>query len=270
MFRIDDVLTTNEKVIRKKIAGREDVLLFPFCDLHVGDPNSLIAEGKRFIKYIRDTPNAYLMFLGDNMNNAIKSSVSNVYHESMNPHEQKKLVIDLLEPVADRFLCFVPGNHENRTAREADAELVWDIADRLGRSEVYRRNIAFIDLAVGRDLKLKQANHYKIAGLHGTGGGKQPGSTLNNLITFGYAIEGLDMVICGHAHQRVAGWPARLSFPVNGDQMTQRTTQAYVAAAWQSWGGYAARGMYRPSALGPHPIRLCGRKKVHDLAPWQN
>lgn len=268
MFHVDNEHATAEKVIRRRFDDTEDIFIFPFCDLHVGDPHSMLTLGRQFVKYIKERPNCYLMFLGDNMNNATKSSVSNVYREAMNPHEQKKFIIDMLEPVADRFLCFVPGNHELRSAKESDAELVWDLADRLGRPDLFRQNIAFLDLSVGYDAHANSQLHYKISGLHGVGGGKMPGSMLNNLINFGYSIEGLDIVICGHSHQPVTAWPGRLSFPARGDRMLQRKTQAIVAAPWQLWGGYAARFMCRPSTPGPKPLRLCGTTKEFDLDPW--
>ena len=143
-----ELTATNEKVIRRQFDDNTDIRIYPFVDLHFGDGNTDVAAGERFIREIQKDPNAYLMYLGDNMNNAIKSSVSNVYNESRSPHEQKKYLIELLKPVADKFLCFVPGNHEGRSSKETDCPLVWDIADRLGKADLYRENMAFIELKV--------------------------------------------------------------------------------------------------------------------------
>ncbi len=258
---IPELTPINEAVIRRRIDA-EEIHIYPFVDFHLGDRNTDVQAGKQFLKAVRADERAYLMYLGDNMNNAIKSSVSNVYSETMNPHEQKKYLIDMLEPVADRFLCFVPGNHENRSAKESDVDLVWDIADRIGRRDLYRPNISFIELSVGYDTNLNRKNVYRIAGLHGAGGGKKPGSMANNLEDFAYAIDGLDIIVCGHTHKRISGRPGKLAFPNGtGKNMQQRDFLTYVAAPWQYWGGYAARGMFRPSTKGVQPIVLSGTCK---------
>jgi hypothetical protein len=182
----------------------------------------------------------------------------------MNPHEQKKYLIDMLEPVADRFLCFIPGNHEGRSSKDSDAELVWDIADRLGQRDLFRQNIGFLDLKVGFDTNQNMANHYRICAMHGSGGGKMPGSMLNNIENFAFAIEGLDIIICGHTHKRASGRPGKLAFPSRGGKMMQRDFLTYIAAPWQCWGGYAARGMFRPSTMGVSPITLSGKRRDYS------
>jgi predicted phosphodiesterase len=252
---------TNEIVLRKQIDGVDEVHIYPFVDLHFGDGNTNVALCEKFVREIAKDPRAYFMYLGDNMNNAIKSSVSNTYRETHNPHEQKKYLIDLLLPVKDKFLCFVPGNHEGRTSKESDVELVWDIADRLGHPELYQPNMAFIELKVGFDTHLNKKNIYRIVGLHGSGGGKQVGSMANNIESFAYSIDGLDIIVCGHTHKRASTRPGKLYFPMNGNKMMQSDFLTYIASPWQSWGGYAARGMFRPSTMGVSPIILSGKTK---------
>jgi len=253
---------TNQIVIEHVFNDKDEIKIYPFVDLHFGDVNTDVAQCERFINQVKKDPNVYLMYLGDNMNNAVKTSVSNVYNETRSPHEQKKYLIELLKPVADRFLCFVPGNHEGRTSKDSDVSLVEDIADRLECSKLYRENIAFMDVKVGYNSHLKQQNSYRIAGLHGSGGGKHVGSMINNLENFGYAISGLDIIVCGHTHKKAASRPGRICFPTtNSKKMVQNDFLTCIAPPWQYWGGYASRGMFRPSTKGYTPIILNGKHK---------
>lgn len=125
----------------------ETVEIYPLSDLHIGDPKVDKRLFREFIKHILEKPNRFLIYNGDNMNNAIKSSVSNVYNEEMTPREQKKWLKENLKPVADRFLAFVAGNHEERTAKETDQSIVEDIAEYLGKADVYRDDEAYIKLS---------------------------------------------------------------------------------------------------------------------------
>lgn len=68
----------------------EFIELYPISDLHIGDPTFKEKEFGQFLSYIEKTENAYVICIGDLINNAIKSSISNVYEETMPPSKQKK------------------------------------------------------------------------------------------------------------------------------------------------------------------------------------
>ena len=81
-----------------------------------------------FCRQIASDQNAYIILGGDLMNNATRSSVSNVFEERIRPRDQKKQLVTLLEPVRDRILCMVSGNHERRSGKDADDDPTYDIA----------------------------------------------------------------------------------------------------------------------------------------------
>ena len=78
---------------------------------------------------IEEDENAYLILTGDMMNNATKSSVSDIYSEVCSPSEQK--MHDPAVSVKDRILC-VMGNHENRSKKEVDLDPLYDVFVMLG------------------------------------------------------------------------------------------------------------------------------------------
>ena len=101
-----------------------------------------------FIKTVSETPNVYLVLAGDLINNATRSSVSNVFEDIYRPSDQKKMMAKILEPVKDSILCGVPGNHEARSGKDANdsravtIECASDLSEPYAfRPEVYNRLI---------------------------------------------------------------------------------------------------------------------------------
>jgi UDP-2,3-diacylglucosamine pyrophosphatase LpxH len=238
----------------------EKLELYPVNDLHVGDPLSNTKLFKQFIKYVLDSPDRYLMYIGDNMNNAIKSSVSNTYKEIMSPDEQKDWLIDELYPVRDRFLCFVPGNHEERTARESDVSLVKDIARALGKKHLYKKDEAFIKLTLGKNRNNKRVS-YHIWAVHGSGGGGTPGTVLNRMYKATTLVEGVDIYIQGHAHQKIGYKFSKRVFDPYNQTIRYVPMLAACAASWLQYGGYAANKQLIPGVVEKTPIILSGTDK---------
>lgn len=234
--------------------------LYPFNDLHVGDPRSNLPLFQKFIKYILDEPNRYLLYIGDNINNAIKSSVSNVYQEIMSPDEQKDWLIDELYPARDRFLCFVPGNHEARTKRESDISIVKDIARALGKKDLYREDESFLKITLGKQSSNKRVS-YHVWAVHGTGGGATPGAVLNRMYKASTMVEGVDIYIQGHAHQKIGYKYSKRVFDPYNNKIRHAPMLTACSASWLEYGGYAANKQLIPGSIGKTPIILSGKKK---------
>ena len=96
-------------------------------------------------------PDAYVIFAGDQMEMATRSSKSDVYTQTMRPHEQKVWWKDHLLPFKDKIIAIVDGNHEfNRASKDADMYPLYDIAFALGIENRYRSECAFVDIGVGK------------------------------------------------------------------------------------------------------------------------
>lgn len=264
----------DNKIIVHKLPDFEFIELYPVCDFHDGDPKTDERMFEGFVKFIAAEPNRYWLYAGDNLNNAIKSSVSNVYNEKRSPHQQKEHFIELMKPIADKCFCFVPGNHEARSSKETDCQLVWDIACRLvgddRARELYRENEAFIKISFGRYIE-KNRSHiqpvtYILWVVHGDGGGMYIGNTINKMQLRSMAIEGLDIAICGHVHKGKVGhsFPVRVIDPHN-NIVRMRSVSNAICCAWQDFSGYAARKLMLPGAKGALPIVFSGRRKEIEV-----
>ena len=122
------------EMIQHSFLGGHDITVVPISDVHLGSAECMEQEFMQFLETVRNTPDLYLTLGGDLIDNGTRSSVTNVFRATMYPSEQKRVMAKLLEPVRDRILCFVPGNHERRSGKDADDDPVYDIAAKLGFS----------------------------------------------------------------------------------------------------------------------------------------
>ncbi len=66
------------QIITCKLEPFESLELYPLADVHFGDPKTDEELFKRFIKFISDQPNRFIICDGDLINNAIKTSISDI------------------------------------------------------------------------------------------------------------------------------------------------------------------------------------------------
>ena len=59
--------------------------ILPLSDLHVGDASFDRECFLRYIRYVEESPNRYILLNGDILNNATKSSVSDIYSDNALP-----------------------------------------------------------------------------------------------------------------------------------------------------------------------------------------
>lgn len=221
-----------------------------------------------FLKYIENTPNAYLILAGDLINNATKSSVSNVYDEAYRPAEQKRIMTKLLTPVKGKILCGCPGNHEYRSKKDVDDDPLYDIMCTLGIEDVYREDRVFLKLQFGDNRGSHGGTNptYVIGVIHGSGGGALTGSGVNKAERYAYAIDGIDMLITGHIHKPLNTTPSKIRINTRKNTACTVPFDVVVATSWLKNGGYAARKMYLPTSHVLQKIILCGKKKEIEVS----
>jgi UDP-2,3-diacylglucosamine pyrophosphatase LpxH len=244
--------------------GREvkELEIYPLNDLHIGDSKTDLELFNNFVKFILSDENRYIICCGDLMNNAIKSSVSNVYGETMSPAEQKKYLVKVLAPLKDRILGITTGNHEGRSKKETDTDITEDIATMLGLSHLYNEEGLFIKIAVGTcGNNGKAQQNYVIHAMHGFGGGKFTGSSMNNLENYGIQYEGVDVFVMGHVHGKISSRGSKVIVDTRHDRIVQKDVLYVISGAWQNYGGYGMKMMLRAKPKGESKIVLSGTEK---------
>ena len=96
--------------------------IYGMSDAHIGAKESSLATLRAWVRTVLDDPYGYVIVAGDMINNGIKDSKTNVYEEVMPPRQQKRVCAEIFKPLADagRILAWIPGNHEERSARSVD------------------------------------------------------------------------------------------------------------------------------------------------------
>ena len=253
-------------LIIKHIPNNRDIRIYPVADLHLGAAECMETKWREFLKLILEDPDAYIVCLGDLMNNATRSSVSNIFEETMRPREQKRLLVEMLTPLRDKILCAVPGNHERRSGKDADDDPMYDIMCKLDLEEVYRENIAFLKIQFGEVNGYGVQNPtYTLVAAHGTGGGMLTGGAVNKAERFGCAIDGADALILGHTHKPFVTQPGKIKIDPHNNQVTVRPFKVVTATSWLEWGGYAAAKMLLPSSHAPQVLTLSGNRKEMSI-----
>ena len=226
-----------------------DIVIYPIADVHFGAAEHNFEAWFSVCKEILAQDNAYIVLNGDLINNATRSSVSNIFEETLRPREQKKAMVEMLTPLRDRILCITSGNHERRSIKDADDDPTYDIACKLDLEDLYRQNIAFLNIGIGKRTDTGGANQsYRIAVTHGAGGGIYTGATVNRNERFGNIVDGLDCLIVGHTHKGTVSRPGKLYIDAANNQIVQRDFLVVSCVSWMEYGGYAAQKMLLPAA----------------------
>lgn len=226
------------------------------ADLHIGDPHADMSRIRSLIKGVADNGNRYAILAGDLMNTAIIGSKSDTYGETMTPSQQLETAAELLDPIRDKILAVVPGNHEERISRSAGTDMTRLLARELGLADVYSDTTALVLLRFGRDARHYTPIVYSMYVCHGHGGGRRAGGKINALQDIGTIIDA-DVYVMAHTHM-----PAIMSQSsyriVAQKSCAVLHEQLYVnTASSLTYGGYGRRCGYQPPSNSYPVITMC-------------
>lgn len=239
-----------------------DVLeIVPLADIHLGDPETQMSIITTEIEKIKSKPNRYCILAGDLMNTAIKTSISDTYGETLSPQQQLDKCIELFEPIKDKILCIVTGNHEERISKLAGVNMIRVFAKQLGLEAVYSDTSVVCFVRFGENKRHKKRSHvYSIYVNHGSGGGRKAGSKISRLEDYS-RIVCCDAYVVGHTH-----FPATFktcTYVTNNGNMTlSKIEQTFVnTAACLEYGGYGDRQGYTPASNAYPVLQLHAKEK---------
>ena len=246
---------------------REDIRLYGIFDVHLAAKEHMEKEFIEFRDSILADNHAYVVLGGDLLNNGIKTSVSNVYDEVMRPREAKRIMTDLLKPLAKegRILCGTGGNHERRS-KDCDDDIMYDIMAKLDIEDLYRENMCFVKLQFGKQNGDGVKNPtYRMMVTHGAGGGMLTGGAVNRAERFGGIIDGIDLMMVGHTHKPFTTAPAKLVFDGHNNRVSVKPFRVVSLSSWLSYGGYAMQKMLLPASNIPQVVTLHGKYKKIEV-----
>lgn len=250
------------ELIQHHFDHNHNITIVPISDVHLGAAEHMEKEWRLFCENLMKQPYTYITLGGDLINNGTRTSVSNVFEETMRPREQKRVMAEMLAPLKERILCGVPGNHERRSGKDADDDPTYDIMAKLDLEHLYRENMAFLKIQIG-DIRGNGGRNptYVLCVTHGAGGGVLTGAAVNRNERFGYMLDGVDCMISGHNHKPFTTQPGKIKIDPYNNRVSVKPFKVISATSWLEYGGYAARGMLPPATHCLQTLTLCGDHK---------
>lgn len=250
------------KAIRCDLPFAETIEIHPMSDLHIGDSMCDFKLIQERIEYIRNTPNAYCILDGDLMDTAICSSIGDTYGANLQPMEQLKQCVKIFEPIKDKILAVLPGNHENRAYKSDGLDITEIMCNQLGIPERYSPTTALLFIRFGRQ---SSDNHkrpflYTAYVTHGSGGGRREGGKVNRLADLASIVDA-DIYIHGHTHLPLIFKES--FFRVSGSNSSVALVDKLFVntAAALNYGGYGDKQGYKPASKSSPVIYLGGLKR---------
>lgn len=229
-------------------------------DLHLGAPEFDEAYLLDLLKWVKATPDAYILLNGDLGNVATKESKSDVYEERLTPKQQLKRLKEYFADIKDRILGLTEGNHERRIRIATSLDICEDLAEFLGCP--YGREFLYLQVRLGRR-RNKNPFSYIFYATHGWSMARTPGGKVNAGVSLTH-IAFADVYFIGHSHSK---YLVPLNYLMPDEQNRKIHVVKQIVASSGSildYGGYAAARGYPVAAKGIPRIRLDGtRKDVH-------
>jgi predicted phosphodiesterase len=250
------------KAIRCDLPFAEQIEIHPMADLHIGDSSSDYKSILERIDYIKATPNAYCILDGDLMDTAICSSIGDTYGANLQPMEQLKHCVKIFEPIKDKILAVLPGNHENRVYKSDGLDITELMCAQLGIPEKYSPTTALLFVRFGKRASTHHGRPqlYTIYVTHGAGGGRKEGGKVNRLADLASIV---DADIYVHAHTHLPLVFKEGFFRVSGSNSSVALVDKLFVntAASLNYGGYGDRQGFKPASKCSPVIYLDGLKR---------
>lgn len=250
------------KAIRCDLPYAEQIEIHSMADLHIGDSMSDFKLIMEKINYIKNTPNAYCILGGDLMDTAIASSVGDTYGANLKPMDQLKQCVKIFEPIKEKILCVLPGNHENRIYRFDGIDITEMMCAQLGIPEKYSNTTAMLFIRFGKRI----GNHhgrpqlYTIYVTHGAGGGRKEGGKINRLADLAFIVDA-DVYLHHHTHLPAAFKNGFHRVSGSNSSVCYMEKLFVNGAAALDYGGYGDTAGFKPASKTSPVIYLCGTKR---------
>lgn len=248
------------KAIRCDLPFAEKIEIHPMADLHIGDSCADYKLIMERIEHIKNTPNAFCILDGDLMDTAVCTSIGDTYGANLQPMEQLKHCVKIFEPIKDKILAVLPGNHENRVYRSDGLDITEIMCAQLGIPERYSPTTALLFIRFGKTVQHQRPQLYTAYVTHGAGGGRKEGGKVNRLADLASIVDA-DIYIHSRTHLPVIFKEG--FFRVSGSNSSVAMVDKLFVntAASLNYGGYGDKAGFKPASKASPVIYLDGLKR---------
>ena len=236
-------------------------------DMHLGHIDFDIKEFRRYIAWVLEKPNRFIIGVGDYIEcvTSGRNPGTSLTTQQININGQIDLLIKLLTPVKDRIICMTEGNHEQRITKDTQFDVMRHaIAPRLGTH--------YLGYQGWVRLRFSKSRSYFIYAHHGKGGSMNPKYLLDIIaLKLGYASQA-DAIIVGHNHKIYAH---KYTTPVvSGNGLYTHDCWALRIGGFLNYPMYSRDSLYRPADVGSPITRFYSTHKdvevFHNLDMYNN
>ena len=234
MYKINKIIHTKS----------EQVEIIPLGDIHYGSKNCKIKKFIEQIKYIKDTPHAYMIGMGDYIDAILPSD------KRFSPENSDSIIdnhIDvmrgILEPIKTKILCMLTGNHEHKLHCAGYGDPTRRLCRELDIS--YGGFSCFIKIIVTPKTHKRNLIIYAH---HGWSAGRKTGNIVNNVENLSQYWEA-DCYLVGHSHKLWATRQVRIGWAGERKVIFGNTGTYLETCSWDTT-GYGEKAGYPPQKLG--------------------
>jgi hypothetical protein len=218
----------------------ETVELAPLYDVHIGSHDHDGDLLKRHLDWIARTPNVFTWNGGDAFENKTPKQ-ADMGHDPLSPEEQVLKATEAFAIVQHKMLFSIPGNHEDRTSKQAGMSSARRLADNL--KVPYFPEYCFLSLKW-------RGNVFRILAHHGAGGATTAGAQRNS------ARKELvwhqpDILWTGHLHSPLVDTVKVFDRDQRTGRIFERDILVIISPSYTKFfGGYAAKMRLAPGLRG--------------------
>ncbi len=252
------VVNRNGTLIVRVVDSRPVVPLVGIGDLHLGSKNCDLDLVKKVIKWTKEH-DAWWIGMGDWLEHATRHSVgSGVYDQTLTINQQIELATSLFQPIADRCLGLLKGNHEERGVKGDGNDTMSTIANDLRTKNTASGRVPYLGwfsaFVITGGMRSKETRcSYSGVAFHSYSGNKNAGLAFawvdREVRSF---IEGVDLIFKAHDHNRGMSPPDEgLSFSKSNLGFAPCKRYTLLTGHFLEWGGsYAAAKPMKPKPKG--------------------
>lgn len=246
----------------KDIGKHDYIEIKPISDTHLGDLQCNEELLMSDIDWIKEKHNRYTLLNGDILNCATIHSVSDSYSSKMNPHDELKYARKIFEPIKDKILTSVRGNHEYRIYKSDGIDISEELAFSLGCA--YNAEGILLKIKFGARKSNTKPQVYTIYHTHGSAGARLVGGKANRLERLRKIVLA-DVYIVSHTHQKITFNKEILIPDLRNNKITKKKQVFINTGAYLDYGSYGESKSYDPTELGSVILRLYGEEKKIEV-----
>lgn len=175
-----------------KVRFPETSIINVIGDIHFGHPNTNIDRVIQELEVIRNTPNSYVLLVGDLVDGIFWGGDSGG-EQSANLTEQRGFLTSLFSSLKGRVIAGIGGEHDQKWSSKTGADPYFDFTERTGAP--YIRGIAEIEIGVGEET-------YKIVASHRSRGFSMYNKNHPTYREARFELQDADVYVSAHTHRK--------------------------------------------------------------------